>query len=448
MIKRIELTNFMSHEHTVIEPAAGLTVLVGPNNCGKSAVVAALQILAYNESSKYVVRHGEKECSVRLETDDGHVIEWRRKRDSPRYTIDGELFDRLGRGGTPDALAKTLRLARVSAGDRETDVHFGDQKRPIFLLDASELQAAQFFASSSDASRFVQMQTLHKQKAAHAQRDKVRLEAESAQLNRELEALEPLAPIDEQLRELEQAHTELCDLANCIDEQTAHLARMGAKAALLARHQAESRALAALPSPPEMLPVGPLGEVVDRLQKLRGSVQKSTARAAALSGLVAPPDLPALEPLEKLLAGLTSADVAHREAAAVTQCLAALHDPPPLHDVAELKRTVQGLLNLERQSHRWGHEQQALASLNVPPPLAPSGTSAASLEDLVARMKSAAARAAAAQEQQAAAQANLQEAEARIGQWAAQGQVCSACGSPIDPQRLLARIARLEEATI
>jgi hypothetical protein len=25
MIKRIELTNFMSHAHTVIEPAAGLT---------------------------------------------------------------------------------------------------------------------------------------------------------------------------------------------------------------------------------------------------------------------------------------------------------------------------------------------------------------------------------------------------------------------------------------
>ena len=48
MITRIELTNFMSHAHTVIEPAPGLTVLVGPNNCGKSAVVAALQIICQN----------------------------------------------------------------------------------------------------------------------------------------------------------------------------------------------------------------------------------------------------------------------------------------------------------------------------------------------------------------------------------------------------------------
>jgi predicted ATP-dependent endonuclease of OLD family len=70
MIKRIELTNFMSHEHTVIEPAAGLTVLIGPNNCGKSAIVAALQILASNENSTYVMRHGAKECSVKVETDE------------------------------------------------------------------------------------------------------------------------------------------------------------------------------------------------------------------------------------------------------------------------------------------------------------------------------------------------------------------------------------------
>ena len=55
VIKRIELINFMSHEHTVIEPAAGLTVLVGPNNCGKSAIVTALQILCHNDNSTYVL---------------------------------------------------------------------------------------------------------------------------------------------------------------------------------------------------------------------------------------------------------------------------------------------------------------------------------------------------------------------------------------------------------
>lgn len=113
MIRRIELTNFMSHEHTVIEPAEGLTVLVGPNNCGKSAVVNALQILCHNDNSTYVTRHGQRECFVRVETDGGHIIEWARK-NSPRYTIDGEPFDRL-KSTLPQELFHTLRMPKVSS---------------------------------------------------------------------------------------------------------------------------------------------------------------------------------------------------------------------------------------------------------------------------------------------------------------------------------------------
>ena len=121
MLKRIELTNFMSHRHTVLDLAPGLTVLVGPNNCGKSAVVAALQILCHNENSTYVLRHGEKECSIRVETDDGHVIEWRRKKTGgPYYVIDGKPYDRLSAGGMPhEELNRVLRLPMVDAGDKQ-----------------------------------------------------------------------------------------------------------------------------------------------------------------------------------------------------------------------------------------------------------------------------------------------------------------------------------------
>src|SRR5688572_4875391 len=131
VLTRIELSNFMSHTATVIEPASGLTVLVGPNNCGKSAVVAALQLLCQNPEAKFAVRHGTKECLVKVQTDDGHTIVWRRKT-AASYDVDGQRYDRLGRGGVPDMLHQVLRLPLVGdEGGADFDIHFGEQKSPI-----------------------------------------------------------------------------------------------------------------------------------------------------------------------------------------------------------------------------------------------------------------------------------------------------------------------------
>ena len=160
LIRRIELRNYMSHRHTVIDLAEGLTVLVGPNNCGKSAVVSAFQTLCQNATGDYMRRHGERECSVRVETDDGHVLEWRRKRDGVSYTLDGQEVSRLN-GSPPDDLHDLLRLPLVESGNTSFDVHFGEQKQPIFLLDKSSGHRATFFASSSDAVKLIAMQRLH-----------------------------------------------------------------------------------------------------------------------------------------------------------------------------------------------------------------------------------------------------------------------------------------------
>ena len=257
MITQIELVNFMSHKHTVIRPAAGLTVLVGRNNCGKSAVVAALQILCENEPSTYATRHGERDCTVRIETDDGHTIEWGRKGGSTRYIVDGQRFDRLGRGGVPDEVRRALRLANVTWESGQLDVHFAAQKSPVFLLDKPGSQAAQFFASSSDASRLVEMQALHKAKSVDAQRHKARLEAESSQLNRELETLEPLTSIDERLEQAEAAHARLSKLAAEIQTLDRDAEALDSQTSLLAKQNEIVAALSGLTGPPAIEPTAP-----------------------------------------------------------------------------------------------------------------------------------------------------------------------------------------------
>ena len=57
MICKIVLSNFMAHTKTELELADGLTVLVGPNNIGKSTVAVALKILARNSNSNFVMQH-------------------------------------------------------------------------------------------------------------------------------------------------------------------------------------------------------------------------------------------------------------------------------------------------------------------------------------------------------------------------------------------------------
>jgi energy-coupling factor transporter ATP-binding protein EcfA2 len=370
MITRIELTNFMSHDHTVIEPAAGLTVLIGPNNCGKSAIVAALQILANNDNSTYVMRHGAKECSVKVETDDGHTVEWRRK-NSPSYVIDGQTFDRLRGAGLPDELHAALRLPKVDAGENtEFDVHFGTQKSPIFLLGGSTAHAARFFAASSDAIRLVAIQKRHKEKLAEAQREKNRLEVESKQINAALEILGPVVELEERLEVAREAYDQLLKRDDWVEEATKGEALLRAKSATVDRFSAEAAALQPLHPPPEFAPTEPLQKLIEALVSAEGRLKMAESRAAALALLPQPPNLTPVEAMEKVIRDLESEHSRQRNAAARNGVLASLEAPPELADTDAIVQLTAGIERATRLQTQTRAESQTLSQLPSPPQLA------------------------------------------------------------------------------
>ncbi|MFP4565092.1 MAG: AAA family ATPase [Spirochaetaceae bacterium] len=399
MITRIELDNFMSHEHTVIEPSDGLTVLVGPNNCGKSAVVAALQILAHNETSTYVMRHGEKETRVAVHTDDGHEIEWRRKKSGgPSYTVDGRLFDRLGRGTVPQEVSGALRLAKVTAGSEtnrvEFDLHFGEQKAPVFLIDRSAAQAAQFFASSSDAEKLVRMQARHKDKVRDAKRDRSRLAGEHAELEDALAMLAPLEEIETRVAEAERRHADIAAQETAINA--------GA-------------------------------ELVERLSRTAARAELTAAETGVLARLREPPVLSDTDGLARLIRDLAAAARERDRAEEVGGTIGALAAPPKLSDPRELERRIAGL---ERRRAALDLAARRAAAIEAPGP-PPREADTDGLTALISKLEAEAAQAARARAAAEAAAAALEDAREALRSFAVEQRTCPTCGAELDPDGLV-----------
>jgi exonuclease SbcC len=293
MIQRIILENYMAHGRTVIEPAAGLTVLVGPNNCGKSAVVHALQTLCYNKPADFAVRHGEKEASVTVETDDGHIVTWRRRKGVVSYVIDGREVGRLGLGGVPDDLHQILRMPRIESaneGGAPFFVHFGLQKSPIFLLDDPPARAATFFAASSDAEKLLEMQKRHRDKVRDARRDSDKLSVEAAALDKRLEASLLVAELASRMGEVEEAHRRLLGAQRVLEQRTALLARCDSARRQRDRCSRVAAAASPLAAPPPFGETTGLQQTIQKLHIALAQVRCAKSRSASLTKLVTPPE--------------------------------------------------------------------------------------------------------------------------------------------------------------
>lgn len=471
MIRRIELVNFMSHARTVIEPADGLTVLVGPNNCGKSAVVAALQILCHNETSTYVMRHGERECSVTVETTEGKIVQWRRRK-SPAYFVDGTELSRLERSEVPEEVVRALRLGMVSSdGAREFDVHFGEQKSPVFLLDQSGSHAAQFFASSSDAASLVEMQKLHQQRMSDARKERIRLDAEAERLARDLAVLADADPIGVSIHEAEAQHAALEQISAHVVQLTDDLRFLHNASSRLEQCDADAAALTLVEPPPILEPTEPLSRLVGQLTQTDAERVRQAALADALVQVLPAPALVDELPLSRLIGDLSVATHTNDWLGAECDMVQPLMLPPHLADAGSLEALTR---EMAITNHRVAGMQQGttvLGSLAAPPELMSEAEIARDL-DLLRRGFASLGRAEAAcrqlehltppteltdfteisrllteltpshaavsaQEQQVMRVADeLQHAEEALRRWAEDHRVCPTCGGTLDPARV------------
>ena len=304
MIRRITLIDFMAHEHTVLELTEGVNVLIGPNNCGKSAVVEAIRAVCENTRGNYMIRHGAKESQVLIETDDGDKIEWRRRARTASYVINGE---ETHRGRVPDQLHQRLKmpLIEVKDGTEAFDVHLGEQKTPIFLIDQPASKIATFFASASDAHYLLLMQDVHRQNVRE-QKSRLTLLADRIQKNEStIKTFAPLPDIERQLKELRGTREVIATEAATMDRLRGQLKKLSQRQIQLKSLKAAKTEHDQLQPPPKLNTTHELIEKTATHRRLLNDVHAHRGRLTVLSHLTSPPTIDNQSELKQQIASLT-----------------------------------------------------------------------------------------------------------------------------------------------
>jgi len=141
-IKSIKLVNFQSHRNTEIFPDAGLTVILGPTDQGKSAIIRALKWVLYNEPrGTDFITAGCKYCAVTLEMSDGTIIIRERDGNKNRYILKKQgreqIFEGFG-NSVPFEITRAHGIPKIHIDkDSTSAVNLAEQLEAPFLISES-----------------------------------------------------------------------------------------------------------------------------------------------------------------------------------------------------------------------------------------------------------------------------------------------------------------------
>ena len=255
MIEKVEIHNFQSHKATVLELDAKVNTLQGNSDCGKSAVLRALQWLIFNPAGDYFIsdwaRKGRTQvapCEVIVHVD-GHKVVRRRDKDFNGYYLDDEMFEAT-RNTVPKKISDLLNLGEVNM-QRQLD--------PPFLLSMSAGEVSRYINNLVNLTRIDTWTS-----AANSRERKLRqyVDAASERVEKARGKVESYSFLP-RLEELSDAIGSLEDSSRHWDALYADLSEM------LSRHATEVAMLGSLPD-------------VDRLVALTSELGTAMARTSEL----------------------------------------------------------------------------------------------------------------------------------------------------------------------
>lgn len=143
---KVIVKNFQSILRTEIE-IEGFTVLVGPSNLGKSALLRAISAAIYGLPGDYYIRKGESFTAVGIEDDDFKLV-WHKVHSARKIPgretfiqVNGVLHTKLGRNQYE--LTKGLGFLEVESSDYAVRPQFANQFDRVFPIDLPDTVVAE-----------------------------------------------------------------------------------------------------------------------------------------------------------------------------------------------------------------------------------------------------------------------------------------------------------------
>lgn len=115
MLVSVEIFNFQSHKHTIINLSKGVNIFNGLSDKGKTAIKRAIGWVIDNKPSGDAFRsHWGGNTVVELSFSDGNVIRRTKSNTENSYTINNEVPLKAFGQGMPDEVKKILNLESVN----------------------------------------------------------------------------------------------------------------------------------------------------------------------------------------------------------------------------------------------------------------------------------------------------------------------------------------------
>lgn len=417
-VRWIEVENVRRHIKTRLELSAGLNVLTGNVNSGKSTLLfAALRAMAYGETDERLIRHGADQAVIRLGLEGDMMLELvRNRKGSPKVVY--RLYERdellheaspVNRGGVPDFVRKALKIERVD----DLDIQLRHQKEPVFLLNEPSSRRARLLSVGKESSL---LQDLIEKHRLTVRRDKDQIkrdEIELNEVNRTLTVLSPLAS----LTGLAEILTGLLAEARVATEQLAHtrktvelLAALASKARLGTAYQ---KALGVVIGVPRLQDTGALTRAVAQL-----AANREKALLPNLPLAVTTPTLFSTEPFAR---SITRLEVS--SAKARLPSIGAVPQAPHLTDTQTLSAAITRICN--------GDKAKLVALLPMLP-VAPALMDTSQLRETGIKLSKGHAMVSTLHADAEKVQVELGEATSAFAEFKAQVGVCPLCDHAFD----------------